>query len=204
MGCSVPPTPNEPSPPAAPVRVLMLTATAGFRHDSLDTAVQVMNTMAGSGSFAVTVIDDVSGIDATRLAGHDVLFFALTTGELPLTVFADYAVNTEADESDTGFALGGSVGEITGPRTWRIGYAYQDLEADAVIGTFTDSDWAGGGTDGKCHVVELNYGFRDRLVFGLRYFLNDRGEDAGNGSRGNTSSTAPLSSFLRSFSTSAS
>jgi hypothetical protein len=101
-------------------------------------------------------------------------------GELPLTVFADYAVNTEADEVDTGFALGGSVGEVTGPRTWRIGYAYQDLEADAVIGTFTDSDWAGGGTDGKGHVVELNYGFRDRLVFGLRYFLNDRGEDAGN------------------------
>lgn len=101
-------------------------------------------------------------------------------GELPLTVFADYAVNTEADEADTGFALGGSVGEVTGPRSWRVGYAYQDLEADAVIGTFTDSDWAGGGTDGKGHVVEFNYGFRDRLVFGLRYFLNDRGEDAGN------------------------
>jgi hypothetical protein len=49
-----------------------------------------------------------------------------------------------------------------------------------VIGTFTDSDWAGGGTDGKGHVVEFNYGFRDRLVFGFRYFLNDRGEDAGN------------------------
>ena len=101
-------------------------------------------------------------------------------GELPLTVFADYAVNTEVDEVDTGFALGGSVGEVTGPRTWRIGYAYQDLEADAVIGTFTDSDWAGGGTDGKGHVVEFNYGFRDRLVLGFRYFLNDRGEDAGN------------------------
>jgi hypothetical protein len=101
-------------------------------------------------------------------------------GELPLTVFADYALNTEADDADTGFAIGASVGEVTGPRTWRIGYAYQDLEADAVIGTFTDSDWAGGGTDGKGHVVELNYGFRDRLVFGLRYFLNDRGENAGN------------------------
>jgi hypothetical protein len=102
------------------------------------------------------------------------------TGDLPLTVFADYAVNTEADDVDTGFALGASLGEVTGPRTWKIGYVYQDLEADAVIGTFTDSDWAGGGTDGKGHVLELNYGFRDRLVFGFRYFLNDRGEDAGN------------------------
>jgi hypothetical protein len=101
-------------------------------------------------------------------------------GELPLTVFADYAVNTAADEADTGFALGGSVGEVTGPRTWRVGYAYQDLEADAVIGTFTDSDWAGGGTDGKGHVVALEYGLRDRLVLGFRYFLNERGADAGN------------------------
>ena len=52
---------------------------------------------------------------------------------------------------------------------------YQDLEADAVVGTFTDSDWAGGGTDATGHVIELNYGFRDRLTFGLRYFSNQRG-----------------------------
>jgi hypothetical protein len=53
-------------------------------------------------------------------------------------------------------------------------------EADAVIATFTDSDFAGGGTDGKGHVVEFNYGLRDRLVFGFKYFLNQRGADAGN------------------------
>ena len=46
--------------------------------------------------------------------------------------------------------------------------------------TFTDSDWAGGGTDGTGHVVEFNYGFRERLVFGFRYFLNERGADVGN------------------------
>jgi hypothetical protein len=104
----------------------------------------------------------------------------LRPGERPLTVFADYVVNTEADEADTGFALGASLGEVTRPGTWRVRYAFQELEAEAVIGTFTDSDWAGGGTDGSGHVVEFNYGFRDRLVFGFRYFLNERGEDAGN------------------------
>jgi hypothetical protein len=98
----------------------------------------------------------------------------------PLTVFADYVVNGEAAEADTGFALGASFGEVSGARTWRVGYAYQDLEADAVIGTFTDSDFAGGGTDGKGHIVEFNYGLRERLVLGLRYFLNERGADVGN------------------------
>jgi hypothetical protein len=101
-------------------------------------------------------------------------------GERPITLFADYVVNTEADDLDTGFALGASLGEVTRARTWRVSYAYQELRADAVIGTFTDSDWGGGGTDGKGHVVEFNYGLRDRLVFGFRYFLNERGEDAGN------------------------
>jgi len=101
-------------------------------------------------------------------------------GEQPVTVFADYAVNGEAESADTGFSLGAAYGEVAGAGSWRVGYVYQDLEADAVIGTFTDSDFAGGGTDGKGHVVEFNYGFRDRLVFGLRYFLNERGADAGN------------------------
>lgn len=104
----------------------------------------------------------------------------LTAGDRPVTLFADYVVNTEAAGADTGFALGASLGEVSGPRTWRAGYAYQDLEADAVIGTFTDSDFAGGGTDGKGHVVEFNYGLRDRLVLGVRYFLNERGADLGN------------------------
>jgi hypothetical protein len=102
-------------------------------------------------------------------------------GDRPVTVFADYVVNTEADDADAGFALGASYGEVTRARTWRVGYAYQDLGADAVVGTFTDSDFAGGGTDGKGHVFELNYGLRDRLVLGLRYFLNERGVDAGDG-----------------------
>jgi len=109
------------------------------------------------------------------------LFSDLTfkPGDRPVTVFADYVVNTEADSFDTGFALGASLGEVTRAGTWRVGYIYQELGADAVLGTFTDSDWAGGGTDGKGHVVEFNYGFRDRLVFGFRYFLNDRGQDVG-------------------------
>jgi hypothetical protein len=109
------------------------------------------------------------------------LFAELTlqAGARPLTVFADLVRNSDADDADSGFALGASVGEVDGAGTWRLGYAYQDLEADAVVGTFTDSDFAGGGTDGKGHVVELNYGLRERLVVGLRYFRNERGADVG-------------------------
>jgi hypothetical protein len=100
--------------------------------------------------------------------------------ERPFTVFADFVRNARASDADSGFALGASFGEVSRPGTWRASYAYQDLDADAVIGIFTDSDFAGGGTDGKGHVFELNYGLRERLTLGVRYFLNRRGADSGN------------------------
>lgn len=97
----------------------------------------------------------------------------------PLVIFGDYVRNLEADAADRGWAVGVALGEVTAPGTWRASYTYQDLEADAVIGTFTDSDFGGGGTDNRGHVFELNYGFRSRLSFGLRYMLTERGRDAG-------------------------
>jgi cytochrome c len=78
------PSPTQsPSTGSSPVRVLMLTATAGFRHDSIGTARQVLETRAAaSGEFTVNATEDVSSINASTLAGYDVLFFALTSGEL--------------------------------------------------------------------------------------------------------------------------
>jgi uncharacterized protein len=70
----------------APIRVLMLTATAGFRHDSIPIARDVMTTLAASsGDFTVTATEDVRTITTAMLTQSDVLFFALTTGELPFT-----------------------------------------------------------------------------------------------------------------------
>jgi hypothetical protein len=105
---------------------------------------------------------------------------AFKAGNRPLSIFADYVTNSEAQDQDAGYAIGAAYGEVTTPGTWRIGYAYQRLEADAVIGTFTDSDWAGGGTDGRGHVFDVTYGFRTRWALGFKYFLNERGFAAGN------------------------
>src|SRR3954470_11241233 len=88
-GCSsrTPSTPaggmTQPTTQASPVRVLMLTATRGFRHDSIPVAQEVMSGLAAtSGTFTVTATEDVASITAPVLAGYDVIFFALTTGEL--------------------------------------------------------------------------------------------------------------------------
>ena len=78
-----PGAPAQPSPSVTPVRVLMLTATRGFRHDSIPVAREVMSALAtSSGTFTVTATEDVSAFTDSLLAGYDVIFFALTTGEL--------------------------------------------------------------------------------------------------------------------------
>jgi hypothetical protein len=171
---------------------IMLGGQLGYRH-MLDNGMRIttgvgyfdyLNTQGQtpfwngdpSGNRVTTLDQYVNDFNLAQAFGE----LKLDAGQLPLTVFADFVTNTEAGPGDdTGYALGASIGEVDEAGTWRFGYIYQDLEADAVIGTFTDSDWAGGGTNGKGHVVEFNYGFRDRLVFGLRYFLNERGLPTG-------------------------
>ncbi len=73
-----------PGPSVAPLRVLMLTATTGFRHGSIEVARQTLTSLgASTGEFTISATEDVSQITAARLASVDVLMFILTTGELP-------------------------------------------------------------------------------------------------------------------------
>lgn len=99
---------------------------------------------------------------------------------LPAAVYLDYVKNMDGGEFDTGWGVGGKLGKASKPGSWEIGYEYRDLEADAVVAVFTDSDFAGGGTDGFGHILKGGYAFTDSWIFKLTYFLNERGENAGN------------------------
>jgi len=70
-------------PGVAPIRVLMLTATAGFRHDSIPAARAAVTAIAArTTDIVVAATENLADVSATRLAATDVLIFALTTGEL--------------------------------------------------------------------------------------------------------------------------
>ncbi len=76
-------TGQPPTPRGAPIRVLMITATAGFRHDSIPAARQAMASLSAStGEFTLIVTEDMSTISASSLTAYDVIVFALTSGEL--------------------------------------------------------------------------------------------------------------------------
>lgn len=103
--------------------------------------------------------------------------FTFSLGDAPTKVFFNYVENLDADEFEQGWAVGAEMSFKHGHRPWKVGYTYQDLEADAVFALFTDSDFIGGGTDGKGHVVRGSYGLTKNVSLGGTLFINERGEN---------------------------
>ncbi len=97
--------------------------------------------------------------------------------DMPLNLFFDYVQNQDADEYDTGYIVGTKLGKASGKGTWQLAYQYQDLEKDAVLGLLSDSDFAGGGTDGKGHRLTGAYGINKQWKLGFTWFIdNEAGE----------------------------
>ena len=63
----------------------------------------------------------------------------------PVAIHADIVTNTAPDNDNQGFLVGFTVK----PKSWSFLYDYRQLEKDAVIGAFTESDFIGGSTDNK-------------------------------------------------------
>jgi hypothetical protein len=97
----------------------------------------------------------------------------------PATVFADYVQNLDAPVFDSGYAVGFKYGSAKAQGTWEFGYAWQDLEADAVLGLLTDSDNAGGGTDTRGHMLKGGYAIATNWNAGVTYFINQRDVNTG-------------------------
>jgi type 1 glutamine amidotransferase len=74
----------------------MVTATAGFHHDSIAVAQQMVPRLGEeTGAFTTTLVRDVTDVGAItpeRLAETDVVLFANTSGELPLDAGQKHAL----------------------------------------------------------------------------------------------------------------
>ncbi|MHC5163380.1 MAG: putative porin [Planctomycetota bacterium] len=100
--------------------------------------------------------------------------YATKVGELPVSVYGNYVLNTASDvKEDTGWLVGTKLGKAKDPGSWEFKYDYRDIEADAVFGAFTDSDFADGGTDAKGHVFGVGYALAKNTTLAATYFMND-------------------------------
>jgi hypothetical protein len=101
----------------------------------------------------------------------------INAGSVPLEVFMDYVKNVAGGGivDDEAWMAGASIGKVKDPRSWQIRYNYRHLESDAVLGIFTDSDFIGGGTNGKGHKLGFDYQLTKNFTAGATYFINKLG-----------------------------
>jgi hypothetical protein len=93
----------------------------------------------------------------------------------PTLVYADYIQNQAVDDNDTGYSLGFILGAAKNKGEWLFGYEYRYLEADSALGLLTDSDFGGGGTDSKGHIVKGSYAIYKNFNAVATYFINEVG-----------------------------
>jgi hypothetical protein len=100
--------------------------------------------------------------------------YATKAGDLPVSVYGNYVVNVASGVTkDTGWLIGTTLGKAKDPGSWEFSYNYRDIEADAVFGAFTDSDFADGGTNARGHVLGLGYALAKNTTVAATYFINE-------------------------------
>jgi hypothetical protein len=96
----------------------------------------------------------------------------------PLALYVDYVKNDAATTNlDTAYSTGVMYGKASDPRTWEIGYYYQNVEKDALYGQYIDSDWGAGNTDAHGHVFKFGYAFAKNWVLNATYQVSKTNMD---------------------------
>ena len=96
---------------------------------------------------------------------------------VPVAFYGNVAINQDADEDDTGYLAGVRVGKTKAPGSVDFNYNYRELEANAVLGAWSDSDFIGGGTDGRGHKLSLGVQLTQVLKGNVTYIMNEIGLD---------------------------
>jgi Putative porin len=99
--------------------------------------------------------------------------FDTKVSDWALQVFAHYTQNNAVSVQNTAYAFGARLGSAKKKGDLQFAWIYQNIEADSVIGTFNDSDFAGGGTDAMGHILRAKYGLSQKIFFGGSFFIND-------------------------------
>jgi hypothetical protein len=141
---------------------------------------QVLDWEAKNNGYGNSTENSVSGSTTNKVYANEynlVEGFAelgAFVGTCPVTLYGQTVQNTKADSNDSGFLAGLTIGKAKNRKTAEVGYRYAELEKDAVVGAFTDSDRWGGGTDGHGHRVHARYQIDKNLQIGVTYFVDEK------------------------------
>lgn len=92
------------------------------------------------------------------------------------SVFADYVANEAVRVNNKAWLVGVSLGKCKKAFDICSRYIYREVGKDAVVGLFSDSDFAGGNTDSKGHEFNLGTNVSDNIETKVSYFNNEFGD----------------------------
>ena len=104
------------------------------------------------------------------------LQYNFKVGEFPVMVFGNYAENSDPSDLSSAYSIGFLAGKAD-PGKFEFGALYQEVEKDALFGALTDSDFAGGSTQGNGAQLRVAYGLAKNWTFNGQYFINTRNFD---------------------------
>ncbi len=133
----------------------------------------------------ITITGFVSDYNIVDLAGD--VTVPTPWWDFPVNVFGDFAYNTAAKTSeDVGWQIGARVGRYADRNDMFLTYEYEQLQTDAVLSAFGDSDFGrSGGTNTKGHVIQAGYVVLKNLSL-LSTLYIDKPIDSVPGRNGNT------------------
>ena len=96
----------------------------------------------------------------------------------PLSLFGGFVTNTGVDRLADGLALGLNYGQVKQPGSWLFSYHFMDIDADAVVGMFNNSDFGGGSAGTRGHIFRGAYGLLENTSLAMAYFSNELNKDS--------------------------
>ena len=91
---------------------------------------------------------------------------------MPFKVAAGMVYNFAADNNNFGYDLAFQLGKAKHVGDWQVKYSYTDLQADATLGAYSDSDNFGGGTAASGHAIRLKYKFGEHTYLAGNFFFD--------------------------------
>ncbi|MFC1781244.1 putative porin [Planctomycetota bacterium] len=101
---------------------------------------------------------------------------------MPTAIFSSWVTNNAAGSSEnTGWLIGTKLSKAEDPSSWEFSYDYREVDADAVVGGFIESDYLGSFTNSRGHKFGLKYQLAKNIQTVLTYYhLEDTSSSVGN------------------------
>lgn len=97
--------------------------------------------------------------------------YGFTCAGMPTAIFGSCVWNIAASsKEDTGWLIGTKLNKAKDPGSWEFSYDYRELDADAVVGGFTESDFLGSVTNSRGHKLGFKYQLTKNIQSGLTYY----------------------------------